>query len=351
MRSLDALPVDVAVLGSCTSRDNFNSIFNEDYKRFYRCVLTQNQSSIISLMSEPVEIDDSFGEGMSDYDRWIVRTDLDKEFLLRVVELAPRYLILDFFGDVHFGCLRLDDGRYITNNRWKLWQTDFYKELKDADRVTPVRWQDGVEQYVELWKDAFDRLVAYLREHAPDTTPIVHRGFNTGRVRVPDRAEPMRLTKFKKLSKLDVGKANKVWATLDDYAVEAAGCDAIDLTQRGHTSFAEHPWGAFYVHYTMDYYHQFLAELHKIHLRRAADPDVLGMVDDIEAAALERLDLAQQSGQSTIEQQRRRIEEQAAEIQRLRESGMVAAARRTGGRAVRSWRRRAGNDEQRENPA
>ncbi len=340
---MDGLPIEVAVLGSCITRDNFNSRFNPGYKRFYTCPLVQNQSSVIALMSEPFPLDgdpatEPAGE-LSDYDRWNVRTDLTKEFLDQVVDLQPEYLILDFFGDIHFGCLRLADGRYLTNNRWKLWKTDLYREMKESDGFTRLRIQDDTEEYLALWKDAFDRFAQFAEARLPSTTLVLHRGFNTNRAVVADRPEPMRLTKLKKLSKLDVPRANELWSMLDDYAAERTGCAVIDLTDRGFTSFADHPWGPFYVHYTMDYYHQFLAELHKIHLRRTADPDVWAMVEDIDRAGAERHDVATQAAGAKIRAQRARLEAQAAEVERLRGSGAAATARRAAGRLLRAARR------------
>lgn len=337
---MDGLPIEVAVLGSCITRDNFNSRFNPGYKRYYTCPLVQNQSSLIAMMSQPVELDGDpatqpAGE-LSDYDRWNVRTDLTKEFLTEVADLQPAYLILDFFGDIHFGCIRLGDGRYLTNNRWKLWKTDLYRELKESAGFTRLRIQDDTEEYLALWKDAFDRFYDFFRSQLPNTTLVLHRGFNTDRIVVADRPEPMRLQKYKKLSKLDVPESNRLWAALDDYAQERSGCEVIDLTHRGFTSFPEHPWGPFYVHYTMDYYHQFLAELHKIHLRRTADPDVWGMVEDIDNAGVERFEVAVAADRKKIRAQRARIEAQGAELQRLSNAGVASIARRGAGRLRRA---------------
>lgn len=337
---MDGLPIEVAVLGSCITRDNFNSRFNPGYKRYYTCPLVQNQSSMVALMSEPLELDGDpatqpAGE-LSDYARWNVRTDLTKEFLTQVVDLQPAYLILDFFGDIHFGCIRLEDGRYLTNNRWKLWKTDLYRELKESGGFTRLRIQDDTEEYLALWRDAFDRFHAFFQAHLPNTTLVLHRGFNTDRIVVPDRPDPMPLQKYKKLSKLNVARSNLLWAALDDYAAERSGCDVIDLTDRGFTSFPEHPWGAFYVHYTMDYYHQFLAELHKIHLRRTADPDVWGMVEDIDNAGTERFQRAVAMNHKKIRAHRARIEAQAAELERLSSAGVIEIARRGAGRLRRA---------------
>src|ERR671920_227614 len=146
--------IKIAVMGSCITRDNFNSRFNTDYKQAYEAVLMQNQSSLISLMSKPLQVPaDQISVG-SEYDRWNVRTDLSKEFLDQVAELAPDYLILDFFGDVHFGVLDLGDGRYITNNRWKLWPTPFYKQLQESEPPRWLRLDEDTEEYLALWRDA-----------------------------------------------------------------------------------------------------------------------------------------------------------------------------------------------------
>ncbi len=101
-------------MGSCVTRDNFNSRFNPGYKKMFETVLMQNQSSLISLMSPPVPISEAeIGPGTA-YDRWNVATDFSKEFLAELERVQPRYLILDFFGDVHFGVLEISAGHWVT---------------------------------------------------------------------------------------------------------------------------------------------------------------------------------------------------------------------------------------------
>ena len=53
-----------------------------------------------------------------------------------MAELKPRYLILDWFGDVHFGVARLPDGRYFTDNRWKV-----RPPTSTATAATPASWR------------------------------------------------------------------------------------------------------------------------------------------------------------------------------------------------------------------
>jgi hypothetical protein len=104
---------------------------------------------------------------------------------------------------------------------------------------------------------------------------------------------------------------------LDDYCLEQFGWESIDLRDEGFTSYAEHPWGAFWVHYEPEYNHRFLAELNKIHLRHAGPgPDLDDRVAQIERAARESGERRWRQAQAVAEKrgeivtrQRRRIEE------------------------------------------
>jgi hypothetical protein len=276
-------PIAIAVLGSCVTRDNFNTRFNPGYKAWYRTVLMQNQSSLISVMSEPTPITpEEIGEG-TDYDKWNVRTDLSKEFLDELGRLAPDYLILDFFGDVHFGVLQLPNGSYVTNNRWKLWPTPFYKALKEAGPLRTLRIDRDTETYLPLWRDAFDRLVRHVKAVAPDTTVIVHKGRNTPWLTLPDSA-PVSLQENRRLSPIDLPRLNELWSVLNDYAVSSTGYASIDLWQREYPSFDAHPWGPYYVHYAMDYYADFLSALNTIHLGRVLErgtPPLRDMLEQV----------------------------------------------------------------------
>jgi hypothetical protein len=186
-----------------------------------------------------------------------------------------------------------------------------------------------------------DRFAAHLAEHCPDTTVIVHRGWNTNEVRVPGTARPIPLRKHKPISPLDVPRANELWAVLDDYCLDTFGWESIDLRSEHAPSYAEHPWGPFYVHYTPDYYHRFMAELHKIHLRRSGlDPELWTRLTSIEDAAresgerrLEIVDDVRLDQAETLRQQRDRI----AELEGL---GPVRAAKFALGQRLRRTRNR-----------
>ncbi|MBW9214115.1 hypothetical protein KV102_04605 [Mumia sp. zg.B53] len=329
-------PRTVAVFGSCITRDCFNSRFNPGYKDTYRCELLQNQMSLISLMSEPVLEEWQPTRAMSEYDLWNVRTEFSKEFLDRVVRLQPEYLIVDFFGDAHFGCVRLDDGRYVTDNRWKVRHTDLYDRLRVAGRLEQVKGREDPDRYFALWSEALDRFAAFVRDHLPRSKVVVHHGHHTAWLDLPDRTRPVPLRgrhrKERRLHKIDVEAANALWRRMDARAVEVLGAAAIDLTDEVFPTYDEHPWGPFYVHYPTDYYQRFLAELHKIVVadEGVASAQMVGEIERGARATLER-DLRARSAQ--LDEAEERLVARKEEVARLR--SRVARLERT------PWRRAA----------
>lgn len=288
----------VAICGSCTSRDNFSSRFNPEYARWFSVAADVFQTSIISLMSPALTPEDmpelvsgpgsgADGEEL-DYQVRITREDASRVFLSKLAEAQPDYLVLDFFADVHFGALLLRDGRYLTDNRWMLWPTSFYRRISEQGGTTQLRILKDPDAYVALWTEALDRFAAFVAEHCPGTRVIVHRGLNVDEVLLPGNPRPVRVREARKTRPINVRRANKLWARLDDYAIETYGWTSIDLRDEGYTSYAEHPWKPFYVHYTPDYYHRFLAELLTLDLEGELAADDWAQVRAISDAAHER---------------------------------------------------------------
>jgi hypothetical protein len=334
----------VAIAGSCPTRDNFNSRFNPDYKRWFSCDLATNQTSMIAQMSPPVEITWNPLKPMNDYDVWNINSDLSREFLPLLAELKPAYLVVDFFADVHFGVVRLPDGTFVTNNRWKIQKTDWFEEQHALGTLTPLSLQRDTEEYLALWREAIERFAAYVAEHCPDTTVVVHRGWNTNLVRVKDRPEPMRMRRYKPMRPFDVKRGNELWAVLDDYCIDTFGWESIDLRDEQFTSYPEHPWGIFWVHYEPEYYHRFLAELHKIHLRHSSlDPDVQDRMREIEDAVRESGDRRWRHAQALADSRGEVVAEQRARIEYLESLGPGRAVKFAIGQRLRA--RRATNEE------
>jgi hypothetical protein len=331
-------PETVSVFGSCVTRDNFNSTFNPGYRQYFEVKLSANQTSVIALMSPPIDEPFTPLREMTDYDRWNVESDLTREFLPMVAELQPDLLILDFFGDVHFGVARLPDGRYLTDNRWKTHDTDFYAAHRDAGDLTILKYADDPDAYFALWTEALDRFAEYVARTCPSTRVIVHRGYNTGAMLTPEKPRPVPLHKYSEVAWFDTEAANAYWSRLDDYAIGTHGWDSIDLRDLEAPSYAEHPWGPFYVHYTPDYYHRFLAELHKISLRHRLDPRTWAEVELIEAASREPAERRLAVEQSVVADRQGRLRRTRERLRHLESLGPLAAFRFALGQRVRSRR-------------
>ncbi|KAA1418064.1 hypothetical protein FE697_000105 [Mumia zhuanghuii] len=341
-RTPDAEPRSVAVFGSCITRDCFNSRFNPGYKETYRCDLLQNQMSLLSLMSEPVLEAWEPTRVMSEYDLWNVRTELSKSFLVDVVRLQPAYLVVDFFGDAHFGCVRLPDGRFLTDNRWKVRHTDLYRRLRDEGRLEQVRGREDPDAYFALWSEALDRFAGFLAEHLPRSKVIVHHGHHTGWLDLPDRPHLVPLRgehrRARRLHKIDVDSANALWSRMDARAVKVLRAASIDLTGDVFPTYDEHPWGPFYVHYPDDYYRRFLAEMHKIVVadEGTASPQMVAEIESGARSTLER-DLSARTEQldeitrryGELEEATARLRERVARLERTPLRRAVSRLRRS----------------------
>ncbi len=285
-------PLTVAVVGSCITRDNFNRRFNPGYKRWYAVGSTTNQSSMIALMSPAVDEPWEPVEEMKPYGLWNVHSDLSREILDLLPAEQPDFLVLDFFGDIHFGVLRLPDGRYVTDNRWRLRKTDLYRRLMEDSGAVALRWQDDADAYFDLWAEAMDRFAAYVAERCPRTRVVVHCGFNAVEVLRSGKSVPSPLGpggREGKAARVEARQGNAFWKRLNEHARTSYGWEHIDLSDEYYVTFPEHPWGAFDVHYTMDYYRRFQAEMHHLALREELPADLAARVDAVSEAAAHRV--------------------------------------------------------------
>lgn len=50
------MTIKIATIGSCITRDNFNTKINPNYKKFFNVIAHQNQTTMLSLMSEKMSL-------------------------------------------------------------------------------------------------------------------------------------------------------------------------------------------------------------------------------------------------------------------------------------------------------
>lgn len=254
--------VRVAVLGSCVTRDLFNSRFNPHYKDLFECVALSNQVSLVSLMSPPVDVPADAMAELDDYGRREVTAEVSRSFLTDVVAARPDYLLLDLFADVHFGCFSVA-GSHLTRNRWKIMKSRFYAEADKADLVP----DDDRETYLAVWRRSLDALLELLARELPDTRLVLHRARNVLRTRNEDGEVRPHGPQAR------LAEMNAWWDRLDAEVAARGVTRTLDLFSPDMTSADSHPWGPFAVHYTLDYHPAALSKLTQIVLsdaRRAA---------------------------------------------------------------------------------
>ncbi|WP_084007034.1 DUF6270 domain-containing protein [Gottfriedia luciferensis] len=243
----------IAAFGSCVTRDNFNSKFNLNYRNHFEVLRYQNQSSIISLMSNPIPYNREKIDNLNEYEQNDVFDDLEKNFLNDLISKQPEALILDFFGDVYFGCLKTNSS-YITNNRWKITKTSFYRELNE---VNTFNLNTNLSEYFTLWKQTIDQFLQIINRELPNCKIILHKARFTGMYYDKDHS-------IKKIiSNTDIDLLNAFWDQLDDYVVSNYEVSTINVKQN-YISIADHAWGIFHLHFEPNYYKNFIAQLIKL---------------------------------------------------------------------------------------
>lgn len=103
---------NIAVFGSCASRDNFYSGINPDYKKYFNCSISSQRGSIISLMQEPVPFKNQNIQILPENrvnkaGTQFINQDLTKNFLAEVKKFKPDYILIDNYFEVIFGIINM----------------------------------------------------------------------------------------------------------------------------------------------------------------------------------------------------------------------------------------------------
>lgn len=253
---------NIAILGSCVSRDNFNSIFNEDWRRLFNIVAYQHQTSIVSLMHKKVDFPQRLlDEHLRDFDKDYLISDFSKEFLKKIKDLQPEYLIIDFFADAYYGVLELSANKYITNNGGKLWNTTFYKELVNKK---PINFINNNEKFLDLWIKSVEMLFEYLNENLPNTKILVTKFYFSEYYRCSITNKIKHITESNKHLVGSKEEYNKILNKIYNHIMKYNHIFYIDLTEKEYLLDEHHPWGLNYVHYEKDYYKDYINQLEKI---------------------------------------------------------------------------------------
>ncbi|WP_239734512.1 accessory Sec system protein Asp2 [Mammaliicoccus sp. G-M28] len=250
------MSVKIATIGSCVTRDNFNTKFNPNYKNFLQIIDHQNQTAIPSLMSNQLELNVSkeFVEKNS-YVQSLLHKEFSKEFLQKLKNEQPDYLIFDLDPDVKFGLLKINENEYITNNP----NFKNIPELKDATRLNLL---ENYDEYIEVWEKYLEIFFDFIKREIPNCEVILVKA------RFSDKFEDgTTLTSLRKetgIATQDFEKMNKIWNHLDDFVINNFKVSVLDMTDNDFYLDKNHLWGPYYLHYEPKFYNTFLNKLVKM---------------------------------------------------------------------------------------
>lgn len=255
VKNVDEKTVKIAVLGTCFSRNAFNStdFFNPNYKKYFNCVFTQFHSTIGSLISKPAP--QQCVEVYSDSNDYkYIKTDMRKTFFEELRIANPDYLIIDLYADAMLQELQLINESIITYNYM------IKEKFQIGDYV--VNWGDkykNEKEFFNNWKKSIHIFMGKIK----DIIPVENIILNRGRLSEKYYNENGYLTEFG--TKDLIKRNNYYWERLDNlFLSEFPDISCIDLTDKEFYSVIDYPFGFSFSHYESDYYKSFLNELMNI---------------------------------------------------------------------------------------
>lgn len=248
----------IDIIGSCVSRDVFNSRFTDGYRDLVEVGETVYQTALPSLVEyESISnVDETHGV------KEIFTKTLNEEYsgdnLHRLIGSRPDFIVFDFFADIHMGITRRM-GRYVTRNHMAfqtLRGADRYFDDKDAS--SPERMRFGDNEYSQLAIESLRAISDRLKSDQPKTELIVNSArFSTVHT---DGAET--LHEFNNTKRLE--EKNQQWSSLDEIAIRELNAHCISHDDLLFVASSAHPWGLHPVHYTQPYYDDLWNKIRKI---------------------------------------------------------------------------------------
>lgn len=161
---------EFSTMGSCASRIIFNSSVNDGYKQFFHINDSLEVVSIISLMSKPVDFDETLLNSFDEFDNECVSNDLTKNFLNFLKLNTIEYLLIDTYFDVECDVIVYDEESYLSDSG-RLVRTDYHRTLYNKRRISIF---DNFNEYMGLWKTSCDKFFAFLNENCPNLKVILN---------------------------------------------------------------------------------------------------------------------------------------------------------------------------------
>lgn len=254
--------VEISTLGSCASRNIFNSQLNENYKSYFHINHSIEVVTLISLMSNPIEYDDKLINSDNEYSNQNVLEDLDKSFLNFLKKGKIDYLIIDTYFDVLADVIIFGKNQFITNSH-HLESTDFNNLVVDKPKFS---LRSDYERYFELWKEACDKFFKFMEENCNNIKIILNCNRSVSKYYDGDKlVESDNLKSYLSL--------NKYRDILDSYILENYDVEVLEFDDNT-LAFKNHIFGLGSTHYESKYYTDKTNQLNEIINRNSSEDEL-----------------------------------------------------------------------------
>lgn len=240
--------IKVAVIGSCVTRDLFNSKFVSNYKDFYECVSTVWQTSMISFMSDRTEIMEEQKEckdEVSKLQRNTINRDIGKLYRNELIETQPDYIIFDLYTDIKYGLIKTNSG-YLTNNPNGFRKTLYFKEGHYEQALNIFK----DEQYLELFYDNFSKFEDWVNANIPNCKIIITKFSEAFSYMTKGNFA----VNFNPKICGTVAKDNKMYNKIYDKLSSDHDVQLLDMQSRTYFGDYDHVYGNKPWHFTQQYY-------------------------------------------------------------------------------------------------
>lgn len=276
--------MNISIIGSCHSRDMFNSKFIPEYKEHFTLLSYYSMTSMLSLMSDPVGykhtrlMNSSFKSCLIEH--WY--QEFEKTLLKTLESKQPDVLLMDFYGDARYGAVAYG-GDYVINRTDKVVEAGIISK-KNLGIV--YSYEENTENFIMMWRNSFDRFMGFMKEKLPHTRIIINtmKGTNV----VTDADGNVYLSP--KIKDLDVDRINRLWSEFDYYAIHKYHLEAIRF-EKTYTLDPNYPFGGLAwatVHFQKEYYRDCFNQLVELTSNVKSIPETESAINLVTDSAYKR---------------------------------------------------------------
>lgn len=251
--------INVGIIGACASRDAFNTLITPDYKEIFNVSCYDFQMSFPSLMSKQIKYDsfqlnkDIAKLGVAEQRHLI--EDLTKHFLNDLYYKQPNLLIIDFYEDVNFGFIELENS-YISNKVFKYKTVNYMNKLEYGKSYSARK---NFDEFFPLWQKYMDLFMAFCKEYIPNTL-IVLNTIRLSSYYWDDVRKELLLIDKNHTPEL-MSEINQKLKLCEDWFASMYKVPVIDYAGKEYYGNPNHLFGLDHLHFKENYYRDFLWKL------------------------------------------------------------------------------------------